>query len=201
MKTLNKEDTEKYLKEIDKDNKPNILLHACCGPCTCGVYPQLAPDFNVSILYYNPNIYPQEEFDKRLEMLKIINKHWPFKLIETEYDESVYLCQVKGHETDKEGGKRCELCFRNRMEKAAKYAKENGYDIFTTTLSVSPYKNADLLNQIGNELEDQLGIKYLYSNFKKHDGYKESIRISKEFGIYRQNYCGCRFSLNEKDNH
>ena len=201
MSQLNKEETELYLKNIDKDNKPKLLLHACCGPCTCGVYPQVSPYFDVSILYYNPNIYPKEEYDKRLENLKIVNKHWPFKLIECEYDESVYLCQVKGFEGEKEGGKRCEICFKNRMRKAAEYAKENGYDIFTTTLSVSPYKNSELLNEIGNNLEDELGMRYLYSNFKKHGGYKESIRISKEFGLYRQNYCGCRFSLNEVKPH
>ena len=199
MRALNKEETLLYLSKIDKNNKPKMLLHACCGPCTCGVYPQVSPNFELTILYYNPNIYPKEEYDKRLEMLKIINKHWPFKLVEMEYDENVYLCQIKGYENEPEGGKRCELCFKNRMEKAAKYAKEKGFDIFTTTLSVSPYKNAELLNEIGNKLEKELGIRYLYSDFKKKDGYKESIRISKEFGIYRQNYCGCRFSLNEKD--
>lgn len=197
---MNKKDTLLYLNNIDKENKPKLLLHACCGPCTCGVYPQVSPYFDVTILYYNPNIYPEEEYQKRLENLKILNKHWPFKLVECEYDESVYLCQVKGLEHLGEFSKRCEMCFRNRMEKAAKYAKENGYDIFTTTLSVSPYKNAQLLNEIGNELEAKYGIRYLYSDFKKHEGYKESIRISKEFGLYRQEYCGCRFSLKEKDN-
>ena len=199
---MNKESTDKYLKSIDKDNKPKLLLHACCGPCTCGVYPQVKPYFDITILYYNPNIYPKEEYDKRFEMLKIINEHWPFKLIEAPYDENLYLCDIKGHEKDKEGGERCKICFRNRMEYAAKYAKENGYDIFTTTLSVSPYKNADELNLIGNDLESKYDIKYMYSNFKKNEGYKESIRISKEFNLYRQCYCGCRFSLNEikKDN-
>ncbi len=197
---MNKEDTLLYLNNIDKDNKPKLLLHACCGPCTCGVYPQVSPYFDVTIMYYNPNIFPEEEYFKRLENLKILNKHWPFKLVECEYDESVYLCQVKGYEHLGEFSKRCEMCFRNRMEKAAKYAKENGYDIFTTTLSVSPYKNAQLLNEIGNELESKLNIRYLYSDFKKHEGYKESIRLSKEFGLYRQEYCGCRFSLQEKNN-
>ena len=197
---MNKEDTLLYLNNIDKENKPKLLLHACCGPCTCGVYPQVSPYFDVTILYYNPYIYPEEEYQKRLENLKILNKHWPFKLVECEYDESVYLCQVKGLEHLGEFSKRCEMCFRNRMEKAAKYAKENGYDIFTTTLSVSPYKTAQLLNEIGNELEAKYGSRYLYSDFKKHEGYKESIRISKEFGLYRQEYCGCRFSLKEKDN-
>ena len=200
MNLLNKEDTLLYLNNIDKENKPKLLLHACCAPCTCGVYPQVSPYFDVTILYYNPNIYPEEEYQKRLENLKILNRHWPFKLVECEYDESVYLSQVKGLEHLGEFSKRCEMCFRNRMEKAAKYAKENGYDIFTTTLSVSPYKNAQLLNEIGNELEAKYGVKYLYSDFKKHEGYKESIRISKEFGLYRQEYCGCRFSLKEKDN-
>ena len=198
---MNKEESESYLKAISKDNKKKLLLHACCGPCTSGVYDQVSPYFNVTVLYYNPNIYPLSEYQKRLDNLKKLNEHFPYELKEIGYDEKEYLEKVKGHENDKEGGERCAICFRLRMRKAAQYALENGFDCFTTTLSISPYKNAELLNEIGNELEKELGIPYLYADFKKKEGYKNSIKISKELGLYRQNYCGCRYSKNEEINH
>ncbi len=195
---MNEKETIDYLNSIDINNKKNILLHSCCGPCTSGVYPQLEKYFNISVLYYDPNIYPEEEYYKRL--LELLNKHFPFKIIEIGYNREDFLNIVKGHEMDKEGGDRCEICFRLRMRETAIYAKEHGFDCFTSTLSISPHKNAVLLNEIGNELEKEIGIKYLYSNFKKKDGYKISIENSKKFGLYRQTYCGCEFSKCDKDN-
>ena len=189
---MNEKDTLEYLNSIDPNHKKNILLHSCCGPCTSGVYPQLEKYFNISVLYYDPNIYPEEEYYKRLDALELLNKHFPFKIIEIGYNREDFLKLVKGHEMDNEGGDRCEICFRLRMRETSIYAKKHGFDCFTSTLSISPHKNAQLLNEIGNELEKELGITYLYSNFKKKDGYKISIENSKKFGLYRQTYCGCR---------
>ena len=198
---MTEKETIEYLNSIDPENKKNILLHSCCGPCTSGVYPQIEKYFNVSVLYYDPNIYPKEEYDKRYEALQLLNKYFPFKIIEIGYNREDFLKVVKGHEKDAEGGDRCEICFRLRMRETAIYAKEHGFDCFTSTLSVSPYKNADVLNKIGQELEDELGIKYLYSNFKKKEGYKISIENSKKYGLYRQTYCGCEFSKCDEKKH
>ena len=202
MRLLNKDDTLKLEKDIIdfKLTKPKLLLHACCGPCTSGVFDQLKDYFDITILYYNPNTYPYSEYMLRYEQLIKLQKHYDFKLILTDYNEEEYLSKVIGHENDKEGESRCAICYKLRMEETVKYAKLNGFEYFTTTLSVSPYKNADKLNKIGEELESIYGIKYLYSDFKKHDGYKNSIKNSKEFDLYRQDYCGCRYSLNLKNN-
>lgn len=179
-----------------------LLLHSCCGPCSSYVLEVLASYFNVEVLYYNPNIYPESEYIKRLqEQIKIIN-NMPFKnpvsLMPCDYDENEFLTAAKGFEGEREGGSRCEKCFRLRMEKTALIAKEKGFDYFTTTLSVSPHKNAQLLNKIGEELSEMHSIKYLYGDFKKKEGYKRSIILSKEYDLYRQDYCGCRFSLREE---
>lgn len=183
-------------------NTPSLLLHSCCGPCSSYVLEVLSQNFNVTVLYYNPNIYPEEEYAKRLaEQKKIIEKmpfENPVKLMECGYDESEFLNAAKGYENEREGGSRCEKCFILRMKKTALLAKENGFDYFTTTLSVSPHKNAPLLNRIGEELEKEYGVKFLYADFKKKDGYKRSIALSKEYDLYRQDYCGCRFSITEE---
>ncbi len=181
---------------------PSLLLHSCCGPCSSYVLEVLSEFFRVTVFYFNPNIYPQSEYDKRLsEQLKII-ENMPFKnpvtLLPCGYDENEFLSAAKGFENEREGGSRCEKCFRLRMEKTALTAKENGFDFFTTTLSVSPHKNAPLLNEIGDKLSQKYNIKYLYADFKKKEGYKRSIILSKEYDLYRQNYCGCRFSLREE---
>ncbi|MBQ7595103.1 MAG: epoxyqueuosine reductase QueH [Clostridia bacterium] len=181
---------------------PSLLLHSCCGPCSSYVLEVLSQHFNVSVLYYNPNIYPEEEYTKRLaEQKKIIEKmpfKNPVKLMECGYDESEFLNAAQGYENEREGGSRCEKCFILRMKKTALLAKENGFDYFTTTLSVSPHKNAPLLNKIGEELEKEYGVKFLFADFKKKDGYKRSIALSKEYDLYRQDYCGCRFSITEE---
>lgn len=195
---MTKEETIELISKIKPDKKPDILLHACCAPCTSGVFEQLAPYFNITVLYYNPNIYPKSEFDLRLENLHKLNKHFPFKIIECEYDENEFLLVANGLEEEKEGGKRCAKCFELRLRKAAEFAKKEGFAYFTTTLSISPYKDSDLLNEVGNKMEKEFGVKYFYSNFKKNDGYKRSIVLSKELGLYRQHYCGCRYSIHEK---
>lgn len=195
---MTKEETIELIGKIKPNTKADILLHACCAPCTSGVFEQLAPYFNITVLYYNPNIYPKSEFDLRLENLHKLNKHFPFKIIECEYDENEFLLLTTGLEEEKEGGKRCAKCFELRLRKAAEFAKKEGFPYFTTTLSISPYKDSDLLNEIGNKMEKEFGVKYFYSNFKKNEGYKRSIVLSKELGLYRQHYCGCRYSIHEK---
>ena len=180
---------------------PSLLLHSCCGPCSSYVLEVLSQHFNVTVLYFNPNIYPESEYLKRLaEQIKIIDGmpfENPVRLMECAYDENEFLSAAEGFENEREGGARCEKCFRLRMKKTALLAKENDFDFFTTTLSVSPHKNAPLLNKIGEELSEEYGIKYLYGDFKKKEGYKRSIELSAQYDLYRQNYCGCRFSLRE----
>ena len=177
---------------------PSLLLHSCCGPCSSYVLEVLTRYFNVTLLYYNPNIYPESEYYKRYaEQKKIIDKMpfiHPVKIMECSYDENEFLSAAKGYEDEREGGSRCEKCFILRMRKTAQLAAENGFDFFTTTLSVSPHKNASLLNKIGEELSRKYSVQFLYADFKKKEGYKRSIELSKEYGLYRQDYCGCRFS-------
>jgi len=197
---LNNENTISLFKDIEfgNINKPKLLLHVCCAPCSCGVLPQLDKYFDITALFYNPNIYPKEEHDLRLKMLYELKNHMKFDIVEVPYDESIYLDRIKGLENEPEGGKRCIECFKLRMEESVKYASLNGFSYFTTTLSVSPHKDAQILNNIGESLELKYGVKYLYSDFKKKDGFKNSVKISKELNLYRQEYCGCRFSLNKK---
>ena len=180
-------------------DKPKLLLHACCGVCSSSVLESLIPYFDITILYYNPNIYPEEEFKKRLSTLnKLIKKmNIKIKIEVPSYKEEEFYDIAKGLEMEKEGGERCTKCFYLRLNKTAKIAKENGYDYFCTTLSVSPYKDSQKLNKIGKVLEEKYNIKYLYSDFKKKEGYKRSNELSKKYELYRQNYCGCKYSLNE----
>ena len=194
---MNKEDTFKLYKNINPLNKPRLLLHACCGPCTSGVFDQLYPYFNITIIYYNPNTYPYDEYILRYKQLEILKNYMDFELIFMDYNDEEFYSKVKGLEEEREGGKRCEVCYKLRLEKTAQVAKEKGFDYFTSTLSVSPYKNADKLNKIGQELENIYNIKYIYSDFKKNEGYKNSIKNSKEYGLYRQDYCGCEYSLRD----
>lgn len=177
---------------------PSLLLHSCCGPCSSYVLEVLTQYFNVTLLYYNPNIYPESEYYKRYDEQKKIIEKMPFihpvKIMECSYDENEFLSAAKGYENEREGGSRCEKCFILRMKKTAQLAAENGFDFFTTTLSVSPHKNAPLLNKIGEELSREYSVKFLYADFKKKEGYKRSIELSKKYELYRQDYCGCRFS-------
>lgn len=183
-----------------ENNKPKMLLHSCCGPCSSAVILRLKQEYDITILYYNPNIYPQDEYiHRKSEQIKLIEKlnqeGEDIKFFDVEYDPENYEKFVCGLETEKEGGARCTKCFYIRLLKTAKIAKENAFDIFATTLTVSPHKNAPLINQIGTEISNQIGVEYLVSDFKKKDGYKTSIELSKKYDLYRQNYCGCRYSI------
>ena len=188
--------------EQEKNNIPSILLHSCCAPCSSHVISTLTPYFNITILYYNPNIEPYEEYLKRKEEEIRFLKEYPninkLDIIDCDYDNDKFKTMSKGLEDAPEGGARCFKCYRLRLEKTAEIAKEKGYDYFGTTLTVSPYKNSSKLNEIGEELEKEYNVKYLYSDFKKKNGYKHSIELSKEYNLYRQDYCGCVFSKRNK---
>ena len=179
--------------------KKSLLLHSCCGPCSTAVLKRLTDRFDISIYFYNPNIYPESEFYKRAETQKdvIAKIGGSIELIVGSYEEDKYFESVKGLEDLGEGSLRCKNCYEFRLREAARYAKAHNFDYFTTTLSVSPYKNAAWINEIGRELEEEVGIKFLYADFKKKEGYKESIVLSKEYNLYRQDYCGCKFSKDE----
>ncbi|WP_036729382.1 epoxyqueuosine reductase QueH [Peptoniphilus mikwangii] len=189
---------ENIIKKLDTDNPPRLLLHSCCGPCSSSVLERLGMYFKITVLYYNPNIDTKNEFYTRVVEQRSVIERLPSKnkieLIVIDYDSSEYFDKIKGYEHEREGGYRCKLCFDLRIEEAAKFAKEKGFDYFTTTLSVSPYKNSQLLNKIGEEMAKKYGINYLYSDFKKKNGYRRSIELSKEYNLYRQDYCGCIFS-------
>ena len=188
------EETLKNLK-----NKPKLLLHACCGVCSSSVLEKLYPFFDITVLYYNPNIYPEEEYQKRLKMQKEIISKMNLKvaLLEIGYHSKDFEKIAKNLEDEKEGGIRCTKCFHLRLEKTAQIAKVNNFDYFTTTLSVSPYKDSERLNKIGEILSKEYGVKYLYSDFKKKEGYKRSNELAKKYNIYRQHYCGCQYSLKQ----
>ena len=193
---------EKTLATIQEDNPPRLLLHACCAPCSSYVLEYLSDYFIIDILFYNPNISTSDEYNHRAEELKRLVQSMKFKnpvtpIIE-KYDSDIFYQCVKGLEDCMEGGNRCFKCYRLRLEQAAKYAQQGKYDFFTTTLSISPLKNAQKLNEIGLELEKEYNVKYLLSDFKKKNGYKRSIELSKEYDLYRQNFCGCIFSKKEQ---
>ena len=191
---------EKILETIDINNKPRLLLHACCGPCSSYVIEYLSKYFDITIYYYNPNIYPKEEYERRLEELKKFISVFNDKVnvIEELYNEEDYNNSVSGLEHLGEKSIRCYECYKFRMDKAALYAKENDYDYFTTTLSISPHKNSKWINEIGELLQNKYNIKYLYSDFKKKEGYKRSLELSKKYNLYRQDYCGCKYSKKER---
>ena len=198
---LQKTNYDKLMQEqIDNINgKKTLLLHSCCGPCSTACIERLKQFFDITIFYYNPNIYPKEEFDKRLyNQQKVIEYFKDIKIVSPTYEEETYLKTVKGLEGEKEGGKRCDECFKLRLKETALYAKLHGYDYFGTTLTVSSHKNEQHINQIGEEISKETNVNFLFSDFKKHDGYKRSIDLSKQIDLYRQNYCGCRFSIRKE---
>jgi predicted adenine nucleotide alpha hydrolase (AANH) superfamily ATPase len=174
------------------------LLQSCCGPCSSYCIEALSKYFLVTVLWYNPNIQPENEHNLRLEnqikLIKNMKTENPVEILEIPYNDFEFLEVAKGFEEEKEGGKRCEKCFLLRLEKTAQLAKEMGFDFFTTTLTVSPHKNAPLINDIGFSFAEKYGVKFLPSDFKKKNGYKRSIELSKEYELYRQDYCGCAFS-------
>ena len=178
-----------------------LLLHSCCGPCSSAVLERLVEEYDVTVLYYNPNIQPQAEYEKRkAEQLRLIAEVYPqVGVLDCDYCANDYITAVRGLEKEKEGGARCKVCFELRLRYCAQKAKQNNFDIFATTLSVSPYKNAELINQIGLNLQSEIGINYLVSDFKKKNGYLRSIELAKKYNLYRQNYCGCMYSYYEAE--
>lgn len=190
---------DKELARISaSEHIPSLLLHSCCAPCSSYVLEYLSQYFHITVLYYNPNISPKSEYELRAdEQKRLIEKMplpRPVSLIVADYSTERFDAIAKGHENDHEGGERCVACYRLRLEETARIAAEGGYDYFTTTLSISPLKNAAKLNAIGGELSTQYGVPYLYSDFKKKEGYKRSCQLSVEYDLYRQNYCGCIYS-------
>lgn len=192
-----------YQRELDKlisslDVMPKLLLHSCCAPCSSYCLEYLSQYFEITVLYYNPNISPEEEFRKRAEEQRRLISEMPVKnpvsLVVDDYDPEEFFGAVKGLENAPEGGERCFVCYRLRLERAARYAKERGFDYFCSTLSISPLKNAQKLNEIGAELSEIYSVQNLPNDFKKNGGYLRSIELSREFDLYRQNYCGCVFS-------
>lgn len=183
--------------------RPKLLIHACCAPCSSYVLESLSEFFKITVLYYNPNISPREEYEKRTAELKrligCMEEAKDVDLIVGEYSEELFERAVKGLENEPEGGKRCEVCFNLRLEKTAEAAAENGFDYFTTTLTISPHKNAPLLNDIGYRLGEKFGIKWLPSDFKKKGGFQRSIEVSEKYGLYRQDYCGCIYSKRARE--
>ena len=185
-------------EEISRLNgrRPSLLLHSCCGPCSSAVLERLRDHFLVTVLYYNPNIEPEEEYLlRRSEQERLLSLlGGDVKWFPCEYDHDAFAAFAPAMAEEPEGGKRCLACFALRLNKTAEYAKANGFEYFTTTLSVSPHKNADSVNRAGEEAARRFGIKYLYADFKKKNGYLRSLQLSAEFSLYRQNYCGCLYS-------
>ena len=198
-----------YQKELDRlleqltarHKVPRLLLHSCCAPCSSYVLEYLSRYFKITVHYYNPNITDKEEYEKRVNEQKRLIKELPAKnpisFTEGEYCPDKFFSIAKGLEAIPEGGERCFRCYRLRLSEAANFAKEMGFDFFTTTLSISPMKNAAKLNEIGGEEAERVGVPYLFSDFKKREGYKRSIALSAEYGLYRQSYCGCIYSLQQ----
>jgi len=194
---------DKTLEHIKKSNlRPKLLLHACCAPCSSYTIDYLINYFDITIYYYNPNIYPEIEYMRRMQELKNyinLRNYDSVKFVEVNYNQNEYNKAILGLETLGEKSKRCYKCYLFRMEESAKYAAKNGFDYFTTTLSISPHKNSQWINEIGKNLEDKFGINYLCADFKKRNGYKMSLELSKKYNLYRQDYCGCKYSYLVKE--
>ena len=193
---------DKIIEKNQKENKvPTLLLHSCCAPCSSYCIEYLSQFFAITVYYYNPNISEQEEYTKRVkEQTRLIESmpvKYPVKFMEGNYDSKEFFHIAKGYEECPEGGERCFRCYELRLKSTALRCKELGFDYFTTTLSISPLKNAAKLNEIGEKLAMDMGLSYLVSDFKKREGYKRSIELSKEYDLYRQNFCGCAFSKAE----
>ena len=195
---------EKLLKQLGEEQRvPSLMIHSCCAPCSSYVLEYLSEYFKITIFYYNPNIYPESEYTKRiLEQQKLIRDmkfRYPVSFLAGKYDKEKFYEMAAGMEDLKEGGARCMKCYELRLTETARQAVAGEFDYFTTTLSISPMKNAQKLNEIGVRVGEEYGVKYLVSDFKKKNGYKRSIELSKEYGLYRQDYCGCEFSMRRAD--
>ncbi len=200
-----------YQKELDKlisrheekNEKPKLFIHSCCAPCSSYVLEYLSKHFLITIFYYNPNIYPEDEYERRrreqVTLIQMMNLSSPVQFMEGNYQPKSFFDMAKGLEAEQEGGERCFLCYEMRLREAARLAGEYQFDYFTTTLSISPYKNAAKLNEIGNRLAEEFGIVFLPSDFKKNNGYQRSIQLSREYELYRQDYCGCIYSKLERE--
>lgn len=206
---MNKINYQKKLENIIERNKredilPSLLLHSCCAPCSSYTIEYLTNYFKISVLYYNPNISPREEYEKRkAEQIRLIQS-MPVKndvnFADCDYDCNEFFKIAKGYEDCREGGERCFRCYEQRLRRTAQEAQKGGYDYFCTTLSISPLKNAQKINEIGERLSEEYGVLWLPSDFKKREGYKRSIELSKEYNLYRQNFCGCVYSRREAEN-
>ncbi len=192
------------IKKITSENRvPKLIIHSCCAPCSSYVLEYLSRYFKITVLYYNPNIFPKEEYEYRISEQERLIDSMQFvndvKLIASGYTPEDFYSAVKGNENEPEGGKRCRLCFNVRLRYTAALAKKMNFDYFTTTLSISPLKNAEVLNKLGAEIGKEYGVEYLQSDFKKRNGYKRSVELSKEYELYRQDYCGCIYSKMERE--
>ncbi len=202
MKINYQRELDKLISQLD-GTTPKLLLHSCCAPCSSYCLEYLSQYFSITILYYDPNISPEAEFFKRAQEQQRLVAEMPLKnpvtVVVDDYQPQEFYTAVKGLEHIPEGGERCFACYRLRLERAAKYAAENGFDYFCSTLTISPLKNAQKLNEIGETLSEIYPVKHLPSDFKKKNGYKRSVELSQEYGLYRQNYCGCVFSKREAE--
>ena len=191
---------EEQISKLDK--VPRLLLHACCAPCSSACIERLSDSFKIDIYYYNPNIDNIEEYNKRLNEIirftKEFKTKYPIDVIDGGYDSESFFKMSKGLEEEPERGKRCYECYKLRLKKTSEYASNNNYDFFATTLTLSPYKNSNWINEIGEKLNQEVKSTYLYSDFKKKNGYKRSIELSHEYNLYRQDYCGCIYSVRNK---
>lgn len=199
MKTNYQLETDKIIKSLE-NTRPKLLLQCCCGPCSSYVLEYLCKNFRVTALFYNPNIYPPEEYEKRLYWFERVLEKNGVEKLDCPYDPAVFDEAATGLEAEPEGGGRCTRCFRLRLEETARRAAQGGYDYFCTTLTVSPHKDAERINAIGRELGEKYSVSWLPSDFKKRDGYKRSIELSSQYGLYRQDYCGCKYSMREEEN-
>ena len=212
MRNYQKE-LDQIIENLDRQAQaPSLFLHSCCAPCSSYVLEYLSRYFQITVFYYNPNIYPEEEYFKRVkEQEDFINRFWKdisereeqgnynkIEFLEGKYDKESFYRMARGMEQLPEGGERCFRCYELRLREAAEYARKLGMDYFTTTLSISPLKNAAKLNEIGERLAEEYGVSYLVSDFKKREGYKRSVELSREYQMYRQDYCGCVFSMEER---
>ncbi|MBQ9412353.1 MAG: epoxyqueuosine reductase QueH [Oscillospiraceae bacterium] len=195
-------ETDRVLAELGgaEKTKPALLLHSCCGPCSTYVLEYLTGFFDVTVLYYNPNIQPEAEYEKRLYWQREVLRHIPAKILECSYDGAAFTAAARGLEGEPEGGARCTACFLLRMEETARRAAAGGFDWFCTTLTVSPHKDQERINAIGFALAERYGVRWLPSDFKKRNGYLRSIRLAKEYGLYRQDWCGCAYSHGNERN-
>lgn len=205
---MNRRNYQRELETVIKENEsksraPRLLLHSCCAPCSSYVLEYLSDYFEITVFYYNPNISPAEEYEKRAaeqnHLIQELPAKHPIHLVVGAYEPERFYAVSRGLEMVPEGGERCFQCFRLRLEEAAKMAAEGGFDYFATTLTISPLKNAQKLNEIGEELSEIYKVEHLPSDFKKKNGYKRSVELSAQYGLYRQNYCGCVFSKREAE--